>query len=573
MDQYGGGSRQSQSHVPHTDNPLASPARGEETPTPPPAAARADVSARPNLADILETITDAFFALDHEWRFTYVNRHAEEVWQRQRSDLLGRHILEVFPHLRDSEAHRAMERAARERVTVHYEGRSPVRDLWIDALMYPSPTGVSVYFRDVADRKRAEVERRFLAEVGNATTSALDVGSVVRAVALHCVESFADCCVIDLIDQDGAAQRVAVAHHDGSAADGLVRQLLDLVPNASSTEGVGRVLRGGATVLYSVVTPDFLDAECDTPARKKAMTQLAPRSVIMSPLVARGRVVGVLSLVSCAEWRRYEQADVDVAEEAARRVALAVDNARLYEMAQEANQAKADFLATMSHELRTPLTAILGYADLLVDDVFGALTLVQKEQIDRIKSGGEHLLLLVEELLSFARLETGHETLSVESAELAEVIDETVALIQPLTRRKRLEFIVELPDHPVPMRTDRRKVRQVLLNLLANSVKFTESGSVSMRAHLDGEWVVFDVADSGIGIPIEHIEHIFDPFWQVEQNLTRRVGGTGLGLTVVRHLVHLLGGDVTVDSVPGTGTRCTVRLPLISASSAPKLRA
>ncbi len=527
------------------------------------------------VADILESITDAFFALDHEWRFTYVNRHAEEVWQRSRADLLGSHILDVFPHLRDSQAHHAMERAARERVTVHYEGRSPIREMWIDALMYPSPTGVSVYFRDIAERKRAEVERRFLSEVGSATTSALDVESVVRAVAQCCVESFADCCLIDLIDQDGGARRVAVAHEGGLAAAALVQCLMALAPNASASEGVGKVLRTGATALYSTVTDELVDCVCDAPAMKSAMTRLAPRSMIVSPLVARGRVVGVMSLVSCSEWRRYEQADVEVADEAARRVALAVDNARLYQMAQEANRAKADFLATMSHELRTPLTAILGYADLLIDDVFGALTVVQKEQIDRIKAGGEHLLLLVEELLSFARLETGHENVAIESAELSEVVADTVSLIEPLARRKHLRFDVRLPEHPVPMQTDRRKVRQVLLNLLANSVKFTERGAVGLRAHLDGAWVVFDITDSGIGIPHEHLAHIFDPFWQVEQNLTRRAGGTGLGLTVVRHLVHLLGGDVMVDSAPRTGSRFTVRLPLESAAppaSAPASR-
>ncbi|MEP6692614.1 MAG: ATP-binding protein [Gemmatimonadaceae bacterium] len=515
---------------------------------------------RPHVADILESITDAFFAVDLEWRFVYVNRHAEEVWRRSRHDLLGRRVLDVFPHLRGSDAHRAMLRAMRDEETVHYEGRSPVRDMWIEAHIYPSPSGFSCYFRDIAERKRAEEGRRFLADVGSAATTALDVATILGAVARRCVDGFADCCVIDLLDDEGAPHRAAAAHRDGEGADALVARVLAVGPGVPVPDGVLDVLHSGRASLRANVAVPPIGSDASAALER----DVGATSVIVAPLLARGRILGALSLMLCAGERRFDARDLVLAEEAAHRVALASDNARLYAMAQDASRAKSDFLATISHELRTPLTAILGFADLLSEEVFGPVPEVQKEQIDRIKAAGEHLQLLVEELLSFAKLETGREVVSLANVELSEVIADTRALIQPLARRKALRFVVQIPERPVTMQTDHRKVCQILLNLLANAVKFTETGELGLRAREVDANVEFEVWDTGIGIPREHIEHIFDPFWQVEQHLARRAGGTGLGLTVVRKLAMLLGGSVAVESEPDRGSRFTVQLPMRS---------
>ena len=230
--------------------------------------------------------------------------------------------------------------------------------------------------------------------------------------------------------------------------------------------------------------------------------------------------------------------------------------------AEEANKAKAEFLASMSHELRTPLNAILGYVALLADGISGPLTALQARQLGRVTASARHLLALIEEVLVFARLESGREALYLDAADAASLAREAAELVEPVVESQGLRFDVRVPEAPLPVVTDARKVRQILLNLLANAARFTPPGgtiTLDVREHGDG--LTYAVRDTGIGIAAAHQERIFDAFWQVEQHKARRVGGSGLGLSVSRRYARLLGGDVVVASAPGAGSTFTVRLP------------
>jgi signal transduction histidine kinase len=221
----------------------------------------------------------------------------------------------------------------------------------------------------------------------------------------------------------------------------------------------------------------------------------------------------------------------------------------------------------MSHELRTPLNAILGYTSLLAEGITGPIIPAQQEQLLRIRASATHLLGLIDEVLSFSRLEAGREQLSMHDVDVAAVLDEAAALVRPMAAAKQLPLEIQPPDAtggPLRLRSDVLKLRQILVNLLTNAVKFTDHGSVTLSAHAEGDDVVFTVTDTGIGIPASHLEHVFDAFWQVEQAASRRVGGTGLGLSVTRRLARLLGGDVSVKSVSGQGSTFVVRLPRAS---------
>jgi PAS domain S-box-containing protein len=232
------------------------------------------------------------------------------------------------------------------------------------------------------------------------------------------------------------------------------------------------------------------------------------------------------------------------------------------ERAEAANRSKSDFLATMSHELRTPIGAMTGYTDLVLEGIYGPVTDAQRIHLERVKSVGRHLLNIVEEILLFARVEAGREQTHLSSVDAFQVARDAVAVVDPIAREKGLELVTSIPDTRAMAMTDEVKVRQILINLLGNAIKFTAVGQVSLDARLEDRdgTIVFDVRDTGTGIASNNLEQIFEPFTQLENAYSRTQTGTGLGLPVSRRLARMLGGDLTVVSTPGKGSTFTASI-------------
>lgn len=420
-------------------------------------------------------------------------------------------------------------------------------------------------------RKQAEEQlqereefQRFLARVGTKlAASTPDYAETLRKVAGLAVPDLADWCTVCLVDEAGQIRRVETAYMD-PAKDALTQAMARYPVDPQGAHPVFRVLRTGEAEILPEIPDTLLKAIARDEDHLEVLRGLGMRSGMVVALHARGRTLGAVVLISTESGRRFDEEDLAVAQEFARRAALSVDNARLYADAQEANQAKTDFLATMSHELRTPLNAMIGYTDLLLMGVPEPLAKGAEEYIKRVALSARHLLQLIEEILAFSRLEAGRETVALDLVSVSDLVSEVQAIIEPLAAEKGLNFQVNAPAGALQLRTDPRKVRQILVNLLGNAVKFTEQGEVGFKAATEAGQIVFQVSDTGIGIEPEHLSTVFEPFWQVQQSTTRVASGTGLGLSVTQRLVDLLGGSITVESTPGAGTVFTVCLPIDS---------
>jgi PAS domain S-box-containing protein len=340
-----------------------------------------------------------------------------------------------------------------------------------------------------------------------------------------------------------------------------------------------QAIRGNDTKFTSFIS-EF--AILDADARRERMVLVNPRSGAELPVeVVSGKVrnerretiaiVSVLhDLTKQVENERLYEALKQLNSELEGRIReatadLAEQNARLQWQSQEverANKLKSEFLASMSHELRTPINALIGYTALLLDGVLGEITPKQRDALTRGRAAAEHLLALINDILDLAKIEAGKMPLHVTNVPVRDVVQEVAQQIEPMVRKKQLEFITDVAADAPALITDRTKVKQVLLNLLSNAVKFTTKGGVTIRARHVASGVQIDVIDTGIGIRPDDLQAIWEDFRQVDQSRTREFGGTGLGLSITRKLLDRLGGSVTVKSVYGEGSTFSVLLPL-----------
>ena len=293
-----------------------------------------------------------------------------------------------------------------------------------------------------------------------------------------------------------------------------------------------------------------------------ALQQAGP--VLITPLIAHDRVLGVLSVSRSAGASSFGARDRARLQAIADHASLGLWKLQLVDEAQAASQAKSDFMATISHELRTPLTALTGYGELLSEEIVGPLTDQQADVVDRMRSVTHHLAVVIDEILTFSNLEAGRETVRFVPVDVAVLVRSLLAILEPQARQRGFDFTADVPDR-VCLVSDPDKLRQILVNLLSNAIKFTTAGHVSLIVSALDDRVEFRVEDSGIGIRASDRARLFQAFTQLESGLTRRHGGTGLGLYIAQRLAALLGGWIDVQSEFGKGSIFTLILPVRSA--------
>jgi PAS domain S-box-containing protein len=409
-------------------------------------------------------------------------------------------------------------------------------------------------------REREETQS-FLARASSVlAASTIDYDSTLRELARQAVPTLADWCAVYIRDEQGEVVPLEIAHADVTLED-LARRLLRYPIAPADPHPVLQVIRTGEPVLLREVSDEELRRVARDEEHLELLRSLGIASVAIVALEARGRTLGALVLIATESGRRFDPDDLEVAEEFAGRAALAIDNARLYRETLEASRVKSEFMAVISHELRTPLNAVVGYAELLKMGIAEGEPERATQYAQRIGLSARHLTELIEEVLSFSRLEAGREVIAPERVRIADLLDEIRAVAEPLAGEKGLDLVVSDETDAAELFSDPGKLRQILLNLVSNGIKFTDRGEVRVEASTTGDRLVVTVRDTGIGLSSEHRDRIFEPFWQVEQGTTRARGGTGLGLSVTKRLVDLLGGEIALESAPGRGSAFTLLLP------------
>jgi signal transduction histidine kinase len=232
------------------------------------------------------------------------------------------------------------------------------------------------------------------------------------------------------------------------------------------------------------------------------------------------------------------------------------------EKAQSADRLKSAFLATMSHELRTPLNSIIGFTGILLQKLVGPLSDEQEKQLRMVQGSARHLLELINDVLDISKIEADQMTVSIEKFDMTAAIQKSMEKISPLAEKKGLTITTVLPSQAINITSDRRRVEQILLNLLNNAVKFTDHGEVHLESRIEGDWLVTSISDTGIGIRSEDLQTLFTPFTQIDTGISRQHEGTGLGLSICKRLVELLGGSIWAESECGKGSTFAFTLPL-----------
>jgi PAS domain S-box-containing protein len=535
---------------------------------------------RHQIEAILQGVADSITVQDTDGNFIYANDAAaaefgfqsvHELLQTSVDDLTRRYELldeEDNPLPNEQLPGSIAVREGRSAVaTVRFRSLDTGRERWSIVKATPGfdESGNVQYainvFSDITERKREEDAQRFLAGASAVIASSLDYESTLKSVAQLAVPVLADWCTVDLLEDDGSLKRLAVAHVDPAKVQRALELEKRYPPDMAAPRGVPNVLRTGRPEILSDISDALLQEAAMDETHLAILRDIGFRSAMILPLVAHNRTLGAISFVISVSSRHYTERDLALAEQLAARAALAIDNARLYRSAQEANRTKDDFLATLSHELRTPLTAILGWSTMLRTGDYGEDAIQRGMEV--IERNARAQAQIVDDVLDVSRIITGKLRLDITEVSILPIIAAAIESVEPAANAKgiRINSVFDESVDSVP--SDAARLQQIMWNLLSNAVKFSPpGGTIDVTLRRTKSHIEIRVSDTGQGIEPAFLPMVFDRFSQADSSISRKHGGLGLGLSIVRHLVELHGGRVRAESKGlGHGAVFIVELP------------
>jgi signal transduction histidine kinase/HAMP domain-containing protein len=415
---------------------------------------------------------------------------------------------------------------------------------------------VEVRTRELA---RSVEELKALGDVSQTVNSTLDLGTVLTRIVRHAVQlSKADAGTIYEFDE---TEQVFIPRINFGVSNEFIQAMRD----SKQRVGAKTVLGQSAKKRLPEQIPDLLNVP-DYPIPYMKRTDF--RALLAVPLLRKDRHIGGL-VVRRKQAGEFSPPVVDLLQTFAAQSVIAIHNARLFHEIEDkgrelkiANKHKSEFLANMSHELRTPMNAILGYTELILDNIYGDVPEKIQSVLERVEKNGRHLLGLINDVLDFSKIEAGRFTLNLNDYSMQDVIDSVFTSVESLATEKNLDLKVMVSKELMTGKGDERRIAQVLLNLLGNAIKFTEDGGVIVAATVSNETFLISVSDTGPGLSEGDKKSIFEEFHQADGSSTREKGGTGLGLSISKKIVEMHGGRIWVDSILGKGSTFRFTLPV-----------
>jgi signal transduction histidine kinase len=407
-------------------------------------------------------------------------------------------------------------------------------------------------------------ELRALGEVSQAVNSTLDLETVLDTIVAKAVQlSGADAGTMYVFDEASGEFRLRAAY-------GMSEELIATLEehHAGLSDWIAKSTDRRAPMQVADLRDESLPPVEQAAPVQQIVLEAGYRARMTVPLVGADRVLGVL-VVRRKTTGAFPDRTMDLLQTFAAQSVLAIQNARLFReievkghQLEVASRHKSQFLANMSHELRTPLNAILGYAELILDNIYGDMPQRMRGVLERVQSNGKHLLGLINDVLDLSKIEAGQLTLSLDDYSIGDVVQNVVTLVEPLATEKSLALTVDLPGDLPTAHGDQRRLTQVLLNLVGNAIKFTDSGEVAIKAAARNGAYTLSVRDTGPGIAPADQSKIFEEFQQADSSSTKTKRGTGLGLSIARRIVTMHGGQIWVESAPGSGSTFFIKVPV-----------
>jgi PAS domain S-box-containing protein len=526
-------------------------------------------------SDLYDFAPVGYCTLDPEGRIRELNLTATALFGAFRETLVGSPFPSVAPLKDKRQFHAHMRRCLRENGRVTSEltfstGKRGTRTVQIISDPVRDQGGATTAYRtilvDISDLKAMENRLQLLSMAGETLASSLEATAVIESAARIAVPALADLCMIDVASESGTVERKFVLFADPKKQEKLAERLAQFTPRAGWQTPQARVIASGEPLFLAEVSEGQRERISYDDRHADTLRAADIRSLMVVPLNARGRTFGTLTFAFAESDRRYSSFDLQVAQDLSSRIAMALDNARLFHAAERAIQARDDVLGIVAHDLRNPLGNILMQAQLLRQRGTEPERRSRKPA-DAIERAANRMTRLIQDLLDITRIEAGQLSIEQAPVQAARAVSEFVEAQKPLASSTFLELRLDLAQDLGEIFADRDRLLQVLENLVGNAVKFTRPGGrVTVGAAPRDDEVLFWVADTGPGIEAGDKPHLFDRFWQA-----RKVGrqGTGLGLPIVRGIIEAHGGRIWVESQVGVGSTFFFTLPL--ARSEPKM--